>query len=771
MSCCREIDHSLNDLLIDSVSFPFDFPTLWKEVSSNCSSILQWEANFKGEGAAQAMCNTVMDTHLLVYHLVSHPCSNTPPVKVNGKGVWEGQQIMAVYSLQGSIFENHLLKNVMPSFFQADSATVVQTYVRSWRSFLVAVVNIKTIFLSLADKWSLLGLEDSPLERTEDIALKTWSSVVLTPKMVCQLGKELRAIFAAERAGHSSPDISFAVEIGDELSMLPDSKYYRNILEADYIRDMCDYCVTKVRGVIESDIFAYAKLCLQLIEEESRRAEKFLSSKDHAVDRLVETLVDDRISAFECRRLSECFSSLGQRETNEKLQCVFRFLWWSKSKGAPLMEGIFKESVGQQTSTALSEVVSAVSDDTDAYAAVIKCFVSIIRKYRDVVMSVFDYNGCMLEAMDEGLRCGFTSLRTLNYKRLADRLAFFFNVILGNAESTELRLEDVVSVYYFLPDAEDTAKDAFLASYQRYLANRLLLHRYDEVMEQRSMEQLVQIKQSPILFCCRSMLKATSTQSIYVGASSVEGVKVNPVLLSRGMWPSLPHTVVRPGVCDSVVRQIEEAQRICSKRRHGQKIEFSALYSSAVIRMPRPAGSSAAGDSVRLRVSFLQMCILDHFNAKSQWTVQELCEHLQVSDEECAFSLKPLTRATVLRLSGAMEPSSIVSIGACDGLISDVMNVMPLEFYSFVHRTVFKSHGHRTLQSAAKANPQGMESRIVHTLKQSGPKTTEELMQCLISAMHPVIVSRGELKRVLEKLTERGLLARDNSQRKFVYSP
>ncbi|KAG5498383.1 hypothetical protein JIQ42_03189 [Leishmania sp. Namibia] len=165
------------------------------------------------------------------------------------------------------------------------------------------------------------------------------------------------------------------------------------------------------------------------------------------------------------------------------------------------------------------------------------------------------------------------------------------------------------------------------------------------------------------------------------------------------------------------------------------------------------------------------MCIIDYFNAKPHCTVQELCDFLQISDMECAFALNPLVSATVLKLSGAMEPSSIVSLGACDSLVGDVINVMPLELHSFAHRTAVKTHEQRTFQRAAKANPQRMESQVVHTLKQSGSKTAEELMSFLTSAMHPLTVSRGELKRVLEKLIERGLLVRDDSQRKFVYSP
>lgn len=773
MTCCRELDHSLNDLLIDSVSVPFDFPNLWREVAGKCASILQWEATFHGEGATQDMCNTVMDAYLLVYHLISHPCSNTPLVKVNGKEIWEGQQIMAVYSLQGAIFERHLLNNVMPAFSQQVSYdSVVQSYVRAWRSFLVAVVNMKTVFSSLADKWSLLGLEDNPLDRTEDIALRKWSSVVLTPSIVAQLRKELRALLADERAGHGSPELSFAVEIKDELSMLPDSTFYRNIVEVDYIRDMCEYCGSRVRGVVENDLFAYSKLCLELIDEEVLRANRFLTCKEHAVDRLVETLVDDHIGAFGRGELAEWLGAVGEREVDVKLQTAFRVLWWSKCKGAPLMEGMFKESVAQHTVATLSGVVRAASESGDTYAAVIECFAAVIRKYRNIVMSVFDYNGCMLEAMDEGLRAGFASLRHMNFKKLADRLAAFSNAILGKTGSTRLCLEDVVSVYYFLPDAENAAKDVFLVSYQKHLAKRLLSHHYDAVREQRSMEQLVQIKQSPILFCCRSMLKAASTQSIYIGASDVDGVKVNPALLSRGTWPSQPHTLSTSGVSAAVLQQIESAQQLCSRRRHGQKIEFSAPYSSAVIRMAVPGATAASAvQSVQLKVSFLQMCIIDHFNHRSEWTVQGLCEALRVSEPECAFALAPLVSATVLRLSGAMASNAVVSLGACDGLVGDVVNVMPLEFHSVVHRAAVKPQEQRAQQGVAKANPMKVESQIVHLLKKSGPKSAEELMTSLSSAMQPHSVSRGELKRSLEKLIERGLLVRDDAVRKFAYSP
>jgi hypothetical protein len=249
MTLCRDLDRSLNELLIDSVSVPFDFPNLWKEVTQKCSSVLKWESVFVGENAAQEMCNTVMDAYALVYHLISHPCSNTPLVKVNGKEIWEGQQIMAVYSLQGAIFEQHLLNTVISAFGNEDNKSTIQTYVRLWRSFLVAVVNIKTVFSSLADKWCLLGLDDNPLDRTEDIALRKWSTVVLTPNVVAQLRKELRALLAEERTGGYARDLSFAVEIKDELSMLPDSTHYRNIVEVDYIRDMCDHCWSIVRGV------------------------------------------------------------------------------------------------------------------------------------------------------------------------------------------------------------------------------------------------------------------------------------------------------------------------------------------------------------------------------------------------------------------------------------------------------------------------------------------------------------------------------------------
>lgn len=771
MALCRDLERSLSDLLIDSVSVPFDFPVLWKEVTQKCASILKWETAFTGENAAQQMCNTVVDAYALVYHLTSHPCSNTPLVKVNGKEIWEGEQIMAVYSLQGAIFEQHLLNNVISSFGQEMGSSTVQTYVRFWRSFLVAVVNIKTVFSSLADKWSLLGLEDNPLDRTEDIALRKWSTVVLTPTIVAQLRKELRTLLAEERSGGCTPNLSFAVEIKDELSMLPDSNYYRSIVEVDYIRDMCDYCWSKVRGVAETDLFEYITICHELIEEEFVRAERFLTNKDHAVDRLVETLVDNHIHVFESSKLSEWLSAVGNPEAEQKLQTLFHLLWWSKGKGAPLMEGAFKDSVAQITSAQLGEAVQAASETADSYAAIIDCFAAIIRKYRNVVKSVFDNNGCMLEAMDDGLRCGFVSAGNIHFKKLASRLAALSNSIFCKSGTTKLQIEDIVSVYYFLPDADNAAKDAFLVAYRTHLAKRLLLHRYDDSNEQRAMEQLVQIKQSPILFCCRSMLKTTRTQSIYIGATSLDGVKVNPALLSRGTWPNFPRAVAATAIPLACQRHIEVAQERCAKKRHGQKIDFSAAYSSAVVRMELPAGAEAGPRSVRLKLSFMQVCVVDRFNSKSEWTLLELCETLNVGEGECLSTLAPLVKSTVLQLDGAPGPECVVSVGACTGLGGDVVDLMPLEFHSYAPNPVAKPREQRAQQSTARANPQRLVSQVIHLLKQHGELAPEELMAFLTPAMEPLTVTRGELKRTLEQLVERGFVVRDATLRRFAYSP
>ncbi|KPI87871.1 putative Cullin 2 [Leptomonas seymouri] len=771
MTLCRDLDRSLNDLLIDSVSVPLDFPYLWKEVTQRCSDILRWESVFVGENASQEMCNTVMDAYTLVYHLISHPCSNTPLVKVNGKEIWEGQQIMAVYSLQGAIFEQHLLNSVISAFDEEDSCSTIQTYVRLWRSFLVAVVNIKAIFSSLADKWPLLGLEDNPLDRTEDIALRKWSTIVLTPNIVAQLRRELRALLAEERAGGCTPGLSFAVEIKDELSMLPDSNYYRNIIEVDYIRDMCDHCWSKARSVTESDLFEYAKVCLNLIEEELIRAGKFLTNKDHAVDRLVETLVDDHINIFQSAKMSEWLDAAGESDADLRLRTLFRLLWWSMGKGAPLMEGAFKDSVARITAAQLSKAVQAAAEVTDAHARIIECFAGIVKRYRNVVKSVFDNNGCMLEAMDDGLRSGFVSMRFVNFKKLADRLAALSNSILGKSGATKLEMDDIISVYYFLPDAENAAKDTFLVSYQAHLAKRLLLHHFDGKREQRAMEQLVQIKQSPILFCCRSMLKTTQNQSIYIGASAVNHILVNPALLSRGTWPSLPHSVETSEIPPACSHEIEVAKERCMKMRHGQKIDFSPLYSCGVVRMQLPTGTGSDKESVRLRLSFVQICIVERFNIKAEWAFPELCDALKVGEGDFLSALTPLVKATVIQLDGAPGPACKVSLGPCTEIVGEVVDLMPLEFHTFAQSVVTKPGDKRAQQNATRANPQRLESQVVHLLKQSGALTAEELMTSLTAAMEPLTVPRGEVKRVLEKLIERGFIVRDGTHHKFAYSP
>lgn len=768
----RELGRSLNDLLIDSVSIPFNFSTLWKEINTNCINILQWESVFSGKDSAQKMCNTVMSTYTLVYHLISHPCVGTPVVKTGGKEVCEGQQLTAVHSLLGGIFELHLLQSVVPGFSESQRSSTVQTYVRFWRSFLVAVVNIKTIFSSLTDKWTLLGLEDNPLERTEDVALKKWSEVVLSPTVVSQLREELRKLLIAERNGEATSDLPYAMELKDELAMLPDLSYYRSIVETDYIKDMCDYCRSTLGNINSDDLYIYAKASLKLINEETRRAERYLTCRDRAVDHLIEMLVDERIPFFEASDLPNWMNSLYENPSHEGLRTVFHLLWCSKGRGAPLMECMFKNSVARCTSLALQNAVESPADGSDACTAVIYCGIELIRKYRNIVSSVFDGDGCMMEAMNEGLQKSFANARSLNFKKIADRLAAFSNTALRNGAKSDLQLGDIISVFYFLPDVENSGKDAFLTSYQKGLAKRLLFYQYNEAWERHALEQLAQVKQSPILFCCRSMLKSVTSRSIDVHSATEKNVKVQAQLLSKGVWPGIPCSSSGVGAAPPPIAKIVEAgQRLCVTQRPGQNIEFSIPYSSAVVAMKLPIEIKKDFSRVLLKLSFIQMCLVNCFNKNTSYTLLQLSGEICTSEAECATALMPLVRASILTHPMPLTSNTCISLGSFERIQSDSLDLIPLKATAIMQCATVKLCEQRNPQANSRALTQKVESRIIHRIKSEGPQSGEDLMTYISTVLHPSTITRSELKRALETLLSREMVVRNETLKKFEYCP
>lgn len=760
-------------LLIETTSVPFHFDTLWSEVEATFQSILRWETSAVAS-ATQVIAASVTRAYVLVYHLLSHPCLDPPRVHFDGKDLSEGQQSLAVYLKFRNVLQSHLAKIVLPQV-EGDRRGVLPTteaYVHQWRSFLVAVTNLKTVFSALAPTWVSLGFEENPFEDIEKNALNIWAETVLTAEIQRRIEAELTAYAAGECEGSADAcSGEYVRELKDTLAMLPDQTYYTTILERIYVTGLRKHFTHRAHLMRSDGVHFYAAAVLKVFEEESERAGKYLKSKKLAIDQLVSIFVDENIDFFQTSSFADWMGDWKSPETRQQIYCVYNLLSRSRRVGLPLLEERFTAAVVEMTAGDIRKAVMAGAKD--GYGSIIHAFLVVIKGLRDVITDAFHEDACMVEAMENGLRNGlFVGGRgVIDYKLLAERLAA---LSCGAFQPTEmhrqdqLTIEDIVCVYFFLLDSEPSAKEVFLVSYQKQLARRLLSGEYDAQLEQKALSLLVQVKQSPILFACRTMIRAVGEGSIRAACLDADGVSCQVVVLPRGTWPA-PQAVdfQIPAHLQSVIDRL--GARV-SKSLVEQRVTLATALSGGVVRMKLPAGSPLP--FVRLHVSLLQMCVLDLLNRRPALAFQELHEALGSLSRDTTAALAPFVAAGIVEC--ALPPTAATTVRlnprpsfppgtARLTLIPEVTQVDLLPSPGSADALLGKG--------ALHLHPQAVETRVVQLLKAEGPKALDEIHEHVARVLSPSPVSRADLKVALEKLLAREFVARDDTTKQFKYLP
>lgn len=760
-------------LLIDTSSVPFDFEVLWTEVDAICQAILGWETS-ASTCSTQAMASAVTKAYVLVYHLVSHPCVNIPRVHFDGKDQSEGQQALAVYLRFCKVLQNHLTRNVLPRIQGlADSgASLMEVYLQQWRSFLVAVTNLKTVFSSLAPTWNSLGFAENPFERIEDIALNNWAQTILDPNTQRQLRTELAAYVTQERKdGKASRKGRFVTELRDVLAMLPDQGYYKTILESTYLADLRKHYADKAKTLSTKDVYAYAMDALNCIEVESERAGKYLQSNKLAIDQLVNVLVEENMGFFQRSSFADWMGDWKSPELREKVYSMYNLLSRSRRVGLPFLEERFTNSVVEMTAKEIQATVR--EGGRDGYGSIIRAFLGVIKRLRDAVTDAFHEDACMVEAMENGLRHGlFVGGRdVIDYRALAERLAALFCGTFLPAErrpQEQMSIEDVVCVYFFLPDAEPSAKEVFLVLYQKQLARRLLSDEYNLALEQQALYLLVQVKQSPILFACRTMVRAVSKGVVFAAGTRLNGVDYRTAVLAKGTWPAVP--TVSMALPDHLTTALQTLEANAAKSLPGQRIALAAPLSYGVVRMKLPDG--AAQPSVLLKLNLLQICLVDQINKRPLWRFEELCEALGCSRKECARALAPFVAVKIIECEMPPTGPSEVKLGAAPVIPAEATQLTLIPEVTQVE--LLPSPGSSdTLGTKAvtRLHPQAVETCVMKCLKSQGSKSLDAIHEHVSRTLSPNIVTRKDLKAALEKLLAREFVLREEDTRKFRHLP
>ncbi|CCW62285.1 unnamed protein product [Phytomonas sp. EM1] len=782
---------AIDNLLIDTASTPLDFLETCEHVMDICKKAFAWSL-CKEAVSPQVVVDNIATAYLLVYHLVSHPCSNIPDATPKSGQVMESQQLYLVHEKMKTIIEQHLVDKVLPKFHSclASHDLIIELYVEQWKFFLVCVANLKAIFSYLLQVYNSIEHPDNTLKNTEDTALLKWSDIILTEEIQQYLAHELLDLAAENRQNENvleykessfsveshnhlysemnelasqttavNPDqcnkASYVSEVRDALVILPNLEFYRTIIEDNYICEMCHYYTTESARLERLGIYEYSIRGLKLIEKETEQAGQYLLSKRVALDRLVDVFVDQHELFFEASPLGKWLGE-NYESNQDKILSVYKLLSLSENVGIPFIESLFTKTVTNLIASEIERVIMATGGDT--YGRIIHSFLGIVKQLKSLVADVFFSNVGMIEAMETGIRQSILQCsESTNFKSLAKRLASLSSDALirskDEADAT-LTIEDIVCVYYFLPDVEPSVKETFLIEYQNRLARRLLFEEYDLSREKRVLSLLAQVQQSQTLFFCRSMIKDIDTEVARLKSFVKDGIAVSPTMISGGMWPPLP--TIDPRLPEPLDKIVQQSHQEAVQKHFRCQVKLSAGFSSGILVVNFPKKPS-----FRLRVSLLQLRITLCFNTKAEWRLSDLCERIGCSETECCSSLEPLIKRTILQSVYPLEAISVIRVGTFRKInFSNDLNLIPdTSREPLILLTNSNTNG--TTDTKPQLSSYAIESRIVQLLKSKGPQPLDQLLQHLNDIFHPLQVSVLELKKQLEGLLSRRFIERD----------
>ncbi|CCW68623.1 unnamed protein product [Phytomonas sp. Hart1] len=793
---CEKSLQIINNLLIDNVSTPLDFVETCEHVTTICKQTFSWSL-CEEVVSPQVIVNNITTAYILVYHLVSHPCSNIPDTIPEHAQIIEGQQIYLVYENMKTMIGQHLIDKVLPKFCLCLTSrdSIIELYVQQWKFFLVCVVNLKAIFSSLLQCYNSMEHTENKLKNTEDTALLKWSDIILTEEVQEYLSHEFLDLATENRynvnglkhQNHSldfveSPEtlhfydanelasptdavnsdrrskVSYVSEVRDALVMLPNPEFYKGIIEDNYISEMCHY-YTVESGLMESlGIYEYSIRTLGIIQRETEQAKRYLLSKHVALDKLVDVFVDQHELYFEESPLESWLRDSNETKRKEILS-VYKLLSLSENVGVPFIQSLFTQTVTKLIASEVERVAMTTGGDT--YGRIIHTFLTITNQLKHLVSDVFFSNVGMIEAMEKGIRQSILQCsESVNFKSLSKRLVSISSDALVRSEcetDISLTIEDTVCVYYFLPDSEPSVKEIFLIEYQNYLARRLLFEAYDLSREKAVLNLLAQVQQNQSLFFCRSMVKDIETEAARLKSYAKGGIAVSPIIISGGMWPSSPRIAAR--LPDSLQGIIQESYQEAIKRHFRSQVNLSMGFSSAILVVNFPHRPP-----FRLRVSLLQLCIALSFNLKNEWKLSDLCEQIGCSEADCSFALGPFIKKTILQSIYPLETISVIRVGTFKKVgFSKYFNLIPDTFREpliLLSNCNMNTTTHTKLQLGSHA----IESRIVQLLKNKGPQPFDQLLQDLNTIFHPSQVSVFEFKKRLENILARGFIERDQDK-------
>uniref|UniRef100_A0A914CJC0 Cullin family profile domain-containing protein n=1 Tax=Acrobeloides nanus TaxID=290746 RepID=A0A914CJC0_9BILA len=642
---------------------------IWNELRDGLTKIYKFDKDIN----FQRPVSTKEFMHL--YNHVYNFC--TGQVKVTANRPIIGQEFNG-YDLYERL--KKFIRDFVSEYFvtckDLEASQLLEKYTTFWKQFKFSSKFANDIFAHLNRHWISRELDEGNQDVYEifNLAIVTWKTIFFDT-LHQNITAAILKLIEQDRNGEK---IQISL-IGDAISSylelginkhdyhanlilkahrpIADLTIYQNHFEKHFLEDTRRYYTTESTEFIQNNSFTeYLKKIELRFQEECDRCTNYFheSTQDHLLKILDDVLIKPHTELV----LSE-FESLLNHQNGEGLARIFSLF--------ERMEELkmFRRMLDQDTEKMLRETTDKfASPDMNDPKQYVNYIRDVHHHFSTLVADPFKSSAFFVHAK-ESMDKAFASFINRNQvieeskslSKAPELLARYCDLLLRKSakNSEEMELEDllnqVMDVFEYIED-----KDVFINYYSKLLAKRLIneLSVSDEA-ESNMIGKLQQMcgytSNLQRMFTDAGLSKniTENYRQYIVGRPTEQHVNFSIMVLTSGVWPAQQNFICQ--IPKSLSLCMDSFTNFYMKQHNGRKLAW--LLHMCHGEVTDTGLNTKNARKYTFMASTAQITVLMLFNEATEYTLAQICEHVELKKEQIMPYLQPIVKVGLVKVVGS----------------------------------------------------------------------------------------------------------------------
>lgn len=574
-------------------------------------------------------------------------CSNSYDEASKGKrnnGQQQGAEFVGseLYDRLTKFLASYLCKLLANGVDLMDEELLI-FYNAHWEDYKFSSKVLNGICQYLNRHWVKRECEEGNKDRWEiyQLALVTWRDIFFK-ELHNQVTNAVLKLIEKERNGETintrliSGVIDCYVQLGlNDKDSQGSLKIYRTSFENQFIEETeKHYSRESAEFLLQNSVTEYMKKSEQRLQEEHKRVQLYLheSTKPRLANSCEKQLIQKHLEMFYTE-----FQGLLNDNKEEDLARMFQLVSRVQD-GLGELKSLLEDHITTRGSAAIASLDSTAVNDPKMYVTTI---LDVHRKYSNLCQVAFNNESGFVAALDKACRKFINNNKVTQEAKSSNKspelLTKYCDLLLKksskNPEESEIEdiLNQVMIVFKYIED-----KDVFQRYYSKLLAKRLVNNASaSEYAEESMISKLKQTCGYEYTSKLQRMFQDINPNSKLINENFRKHLEDSQQslhldfsiqVLSSGSWPF--QTSQEFSLPQELEKSVQLFTAFYKDRHNGRKLNW--LYNMSKGELI----THCFKNKYTLQASTLQMAILLQYNTADRYTVQQLCESIQIKKED-----------------------------------------------------------------------------------------------------------------------------------------